>query len=78
MEHERHLTCRPFHLDATHGRLWRGRGSLPNRSKGPFRACSTLGRIDIGSLMVLRFFMADQGGSDDKSIRIATGARAHN
>jgi hypothetical protein len=23
MEHERHLTCRPFHLDATHGRLWR-------------------------------------------------------
>jgi hypothetical protein len=24
MEHEHHLICRPFHLDATHGRLWRG------------------------------------------------------
>jgi hypothetical protein len=26
MEHEHHLTCRPFRLDATHGRLWRGAG----------------------------------------------------
>ena len=24
MEHEHHLTCRPFRLDATHGRLYRG------------------------------------------------------
>jgi hypothetical protein len=27
MEHERHLTCRPSHLDATHGRLWCALGS---------------------------------------------------
>jgi hypothetical protein len=41
-EHEHHLTCRPFRLDATHGRLCRAvRGSLPHRPKGPFRACST-------------------------------------
>jgi hypothetical protein len=24
MEHSHHLICRPFRLDATHGRLWLG------------------------------------------------------
>jgi hypothetical protein len=24
MEHAHHLTCRPFRLDASRGRLWRG------------------------------------------------------
>ena len=27
-EHEYHLICRPFRLDATHGRLWRGEGAI--------------------------------------------------
>ena len=35
MEHEHHLTCRPFRLDATHGRLWQGAHGVGERCGAP-------------------------------------------
>jgi hypothetical protein len=34
MEHEHHLTCRPFRPDATHGRLCRGERDLASSPQG--------------------------------------------